>query len=168
MRLLVFPTLLLLWPLAEIAGFVAVGRWIGIWGTLGLVIGTAIAGAYMLRMQGMHMLRQLSATSREGTLPGRDLVDGAMIVVAGILLLLPGFITDTLGLLLFIPPVRRAIWSMIGRRIVVVRASQEQATWTGRTEPPQDRASGPLIDLDEQEYRRNPRSPWKKPPQKGD
>jgi UPF0716 protein FxsA len=162
MRLLLFPTVLLLWPLAEIAGFVVVGRWIGIWGTLALVIGTAIAGGYVLRLQGMHMLRQLSATSREGALPGRDLVDGAMIVVAGILLLLPGLITDVLGVLLFIPPVRRAIWSGIGRRILVVRTSREEAAWTNRDEPQQDRAAGPLIDLDEQDYRRNTRSPWTK------
>src|SRR5687768_10111400 len=116
MRFFLLP-ILLLWPLAEIAGFVLVGRALGLWVTLGLVVGTAILGAFLLRSQGMQILKQISAESREGRMPGRTLVDGAMIVVAGILLLLPGFLTDIIGLALFIPLVRSFLWSLIGRRI---------------------------------------------------
>src|SRR4051812_33672666 len=100
MRPFLIPLLLLGWPLAEITGFVLVGRAIGVWSTLGLVIGSAVLGGILLRSQGTQLLRQISQEGREGRMPGRALVNGAMIVVAGILLLLPGFITDILGLLL--------------------------------------------------------------------
>jgi UPF0716 protein FxsA len=163
MRVLLFPILLLLWPLAEIAGFVLMGHLVGLWGTLGLVIGTAVLGALLLRMQGMHLLRQLSSMGRQRQMPGRELVNGGMLVVAAILLLLPGFLTDILGLLLLIPLVRNIIWSQVGRRVVVVRPGQDEVMRTTPRAPdraPQDAPAGPVIDLDEQEFRRDPSSPW--------
>ena len=163
MRVLLFPILLLVWPLAEIAGFVLMGHLVGLWGTLGLVIGSAVIGALLLRMQGMHLLRQLSAMGRQGQMPGRELVNGGMMVVAAILLLLPGFLTDILGLLLLIPLVRNVIWSQVGRRFVVVRPGRDEVMRTRPREPsaaPQDKTAGPVIDLEEQEFRRDPTSPW--------
>ncbi len=169
MRLLLFPILLLAWPLAEIAGFVIVGRSIGLWGTLGLVIGTSVLGGLLLRAQGIDLLRRLSAASQQGEVPGQALVEGGMIVVAAILLLLPGFITDILGLLLFVPFVRNALWSLIGRRVVVVNGRtgrREQA----RPHPTQPRRNndidGPVIDLDEEDYHRNSSSPWSRGPRR--
>ncbi|MFB9953345.1 FxsA family protein [Rhizobium puerariae] len=166
MRFSLVPLFLVAWPLAEIAGFVLVGRAIGLWATLGLVIGTAILGAVLLRTQGMHMLRQVSTEGREGRMPGRALIDGAMIVVAGILLLLPGFLTDIVGLALFIPFVRNLIWSLVGRRIVVVGSSNSTRYRYESGKPsPNDRKSGPVVDLDEEDFHRNPNpsSPWAGP-----
>ncbi|RWX74578.1 membrane protein FxsA [Neorhizobium lilium] len=162
MRLLLFPILLLAWPLAEIAGFVLVGRAVGLWGTLGLVVGTAILGGLLLRMQGTHLLRQLSAMGRQGQMPGRTLVDGAMIVIAGILLLLPGFLTDIVGLLLFVPFVRDAIWSLARKRVVVVRTGQDDVVRTAGREPRATQPTSspaPVIDLGDEDYRRDPPSP---------
>lgn len=166
MRFFLVPLFLIAWPLAEIAGFVIVGRALGLWATLGLVIGTAVLGAFLLRRQGMHILREVSTEGREGRMPGRTLVDGAMVVVAGILLLLPGFITDIVGLALFIPFVRRALWSLIGRRIVVVRTSSStRYRYDGDRSSPGGTRAGPVVDLDEQDFHRNsnPSSPWAGP-----
>lgn len=173
MRFFPLPLILVGWPLAEIAGFVIVGRTIGLFATLGLVVGTAILGALLLRSQGIHILRKLSAEGREGRTPGRALIDGAMIIVAGILLLLPGFVSDIVGLALFIPFVRRLIWSQIGRRIVVVRSKTGDSVRSGNRydseKPPRNDAKpGPVVDLDEDDFHRdpsppNPSSPWAGP-----
>lgn len=167
MRLLLAPLILLGLPLAEIAGFVIVGKAIGLWATLGLIILSSIVGGFLLRRQGMQLLRQLSSEGREGRAPGRALIDGAMIVVAGILLLLPGFITDIIGLALFLPPVRTLLWSLIGRRVVVMR-SPGQGSHRYESPRPSPNAGNniggkaPVVDLDEEDFHRNPdpSSPW--------
>ncbi len=162
MRLLLVP-LLLLWPLAEIAGFVVVGRAMGLWVTLCLVIGTALVGALLLRHQGMHILKQISAESRQGRMPGKSLGDGAMIVIAGILLLLPGFLTDLIGLLLFVPAVRRLLWSQIASRVIVVRSQTGNYHYQAGGRAPEGRHTpDKIVELDEQDFHRepNPDSPW--------
>ena len=173
MRFFLVPLFLFAWPLAEIAGFVLVGRALGLWATLGLVIGTALLGAILLRSQGTQILREISTESREGRVPGRTLVDGAMIVVAGILLLLPGFITDIIGLALFVPSVRRLLWSLIGRRIVVVGPSSSTRYRYDDGSRPRESKPGPVVDLDEQDFHRDPGSsapnipsPWAGPERK--
>lgn len=160
-------SLLLAWPLAEIAGFVVVGRALGLWSTLALVIGTGLLGAFLMRQQGLHLLKKLSQESKQGQIPAGSVVDGAMIVVAGILLLLPGFITDIVGIALFIPFVRRFLWLLIGRRVVVV-GSRGRSGYTRPTDPPREspNASNKVVDLDEEEFHRNSgpntSSPWSK------
>lgn len=114
------PLLLLALPLAEIALFVLVGSHIGVLATIGLVIATTIAGSVLLRIQGFGAVARIRAAMDAGTAPGRELVHGLMIMVAGILLLLPGFMTDALGLLLFLPPVRDVAWRLLRDRIVIV------------------------------------------------
>jgi UPF0716 protein FxsA len=166
--------LLLAWPLAEIAGFVVVGRALGLWPTLALVILTGLLGAFLLRQQGLHLLRKLSQESQQGHIPARSVVDGAMIVVAGILLLLPGFLTDIVGIALFIPFVRQALWSLIGKRVVIVRSSRTPGGGgfsrpsgpSSQNASPAPSANGKVVDLEEDEFRRdgdpNPSSPWAK------
>ena len=146
MRLLV-PLLILAWPLAEIAAFVAVGSHIGVLATIALVIATAIAGGMLMRVQGLGALQRIQDITRRGDVPGRELVHGVMILLAGLLLLLPGFLTDILGLLLFIPPIRDAVWRILRSRIHIVttNANFRGASRNGRT-----------IDLDEDDFRRDP------------
>lgn len=164
MRFSIVPFFLLLWPLAEIAGFILVGKAIGVWATLALVIGTGVLGALLMRRQGMRLLRRVSAESRRGRTPGQALIHGAMIVVAGILLLLPGFLTDIIGLALLIPAVRAFIWAQIGRRVVVTRSGssagfrysnpRDAGGPTARTDGAEK--GGPVVDLDEDDFHRNP------------
>ena len=95
-------------PLLEIAVFVEVGSEIGAVPTILLTVLTALAGTVMLRLQGVSLLMKIRSEMDAGRVPGSDLVQGALIVVASILLLIPGFVTDAVGLLLFVPPLRTA------------------------------------------------------------
>ena len=161
MRTSLIPLSILLLPLAEIAGFVVVGQMVGVWGTLGLVLLGSLAGLLLLRVQGLQMLRRLSEEGREGRIPGDAIVQGAMIVIGALLLLIPGFITDIIGIALFIPPVRRLLWSWIGRRFVVVSSASytERHSYDRQREPAANRR---VLDLDEDDFKRepNPGSPW--------
>jgi UPF0716 protein FxsA len=106
------PVLLLLFivvPIVEITLFIQVGDAIGLWQTIGLVILTAIAGTVLLRVQGLQTLRRAQGALSQGQAPVREVFDGACLLVAGVLLLTPGFMTDAFGLALFLPPVRELI-----------------------------------------------------------
>ena len=96
-------------PLLEIAGFVVVGGWIGLWATLALVILTAVAGVWVARMQGARVASDLAAASRGLRDPGQPLAEGAILLFAAMLLIVPGFVTDLVGVVLLIPAVRRSI-----------------------------------------------------------
>ena len=96
-------------PLIEIALFVTVGGAIGLWATLAIVVFTALLGTQLMRRQGMMTLARLQKALAEGNNPADPLAQGAMILVAGVLLLTPGFFTDSIGFLLLMPPVRFAL-----------------------------------------------------------
>lgn len=98
-------------PLLELTVAIIVGQRIGLWPTLGLLVAAGIAGGAVLHRQGIAVLSRGFILERDGE-PLVPVVDGALIVCAGILLVVPGFVTDVVGLLLLIPPVRRwvAIW----------------------------------------------------------
>ncbi len=109
-------------PIIEIALFIKVGGAIGVLPTLGIVVATAIVGSALMRMQGMRALDRLRASAEAGGDPVGPIAHGALILVAGMLLILPGFFTDTIGILLLIPVVREQLirW---GASRVTVRAA---------------------------------------------
>jgi UPF0716 protein FxsA len=159
MRSLIIPFLFLLMPLAEIAAFIFVGREVGVGMTLLLVLASAIAGAALLRIQGLGVLRKIQQASQTGSDPGRQLVHGVMIVVAAFLLIIPGFISDIIGLLLFIPAVRDLGWSLLKNRLTIVTAGMAPGPrgFPRGAEPDPDsrRRAGPhVIDLDDDEFSR--------------
>ena len=94
-------------PIIEIAVFIQVGGLIGLWPTLALILLTAFAGAALLRIQGFAVARRAQESLARNELPVAEVFDGFCLVAAGVLLLTPGFVTDTLGALLFIPAFRR-------------------------------------------------------------
>ena len=96
-------------PLIEIAVFIEVGGWIGLWPTIAIVILTAMIGTALLRAQGIATLNRARQQMDRGALPARELFDGLCLLFAGALLLTPGFVTDAVGFLLFVPPVRDSI-----------------------------------------------------------
>lgn len=104
-------------PLLEIFLFLTAGEIIGFWPTLGLVILTAVVGTYLLRSQGLSALQRLQATLARQEFPGAELFDAACLLVAGLLLLTPGFFTDSVGLLLFVSPFRAWMRNLIFRRL---------------------------------------------------
>ena len=120
MRLSFIPLLLLALPFLEIAGFVVVGERIGVLPTLGLVVATGVLGAFLMRLQGFGIMSRIQSEMKDGRDPGRELAHGVMILLAGVLLLIPGFITDILGLLLFVPPLRDMAWRFLRSRVSVV------------------------------------------------
>lgn len=104
-------------PLLEIALFIKVGGWIGLAPTLALIVLTAIIGALMLRQQGISVLMRAQRQLAEGSLPVAEVFEGLCLVIAGALLLTPGFFTDAVGALLLVPGVRRALYRQVRQRI---------------------------------------------------
>ncbi|MBP5858169.1 FxsA family protein [Marivibrio halodurans] len=106
------PLLLLLFiavPIAEIALFIEVGDWIGLWPTIATILVTALIGTTLVRQQGLAALERARTALAEDRLPVAEVLTGACLLVAGALLLTPGFLTDAIGLTLLIPPLRNAI-----------------------------------------------------------
>ena len=93
-------------PILELALFIQVGGAIGLWPTLGIVVLTALAGTLLMRAQGMATLARVQSSLRSAGNPTEPLLHAAMILVAGVLLLTPGFFTDACGFALLLPPVR--------------------------------------------------------------
>lgn len=148
-----FSFLLLLLVFAEIAVFILVGEAIGVLATLGLTLFAMIAGAALLRRQGVATLMRIRADAAAGRLPARPLVEGAVLAIAALLMIVPGFITDAVGILLFIPPVRAALLGRF-RRAAGVRTAQAQFR------PPPAK----VVELGEDEYastRPRPDTPWR-------
>ena len=111
---------LLLIPIVEIGLFIKVGGFIGFRPTIAIVLVTAVLGSYLIRQQGLSALAALrNSVSTLGD-PSRPLFDGAMVIFAGALLLTPGFLTDSLGLILLLPPVRTAVFGYLRQRITMV------------------------------------------------
>ncbi len=105
-------------PIIEIAVFIEVGGQIGLWPTIGIVILTAVVGTALLRQQGISVLFRIKENLEADRIPVRELFDGVCLVVAGALLLTPGFVTDAIGFLLFIPPVRQVVATYIGKQVL--------------------------------------------------
>jgi UPF0716 protein FxsA len=166
MRFPVIPLFLLALPFLEIAGFVIVGRQVGVFYTLALVVASGVLGAMLLRIQGFGVMSRVRNELDAGQDPSRQLAHGAMILLAGVLLLIPGFITDIIGLLLFLPPVRDLAWRFLKNRVVVSAGSFGGFRRPSAGSGPRSR--GKTIDLDEDEYSsgpdagRRPDSPWRR------
>lgn len=108
--------LILLLPILEIVGFIQVGDWIGAGPTIGLLALSAVVGVLLVRHQGLASLTRAQAAAARGEAPIGTVLDGFCAVLAGILLIIPGFLTDILGIALLIGPLRRGIgrW-LLGR-----------------------------------------------------
>lgn len=139
-----FLTLFALVALAEMLTFLWLGSRIGLGWALGLALVTALVGSYLVRRAGLSVWRRMSRKLNGGELPGRELSDGAAILVAGAFLISPGFITDTLGFLLLVPPIRDFIYRAISKRFrtrVAVFTSDSR----GASRAP---IQGEVIDID--------------------
>jgi len=102
-------------PVIEIALFIEIGGRIGVWSTIALVVLTAIIGTWLLRTQGLETLRRAQESAERNIFPVAELFDGICLLVAGVLLLTPGFLTDALGFLLMVPPLRRIVRDWLWR-----------------------------------------------------
>ncbi|MDP6344489.1 MAG: FxsA family protein [Alphaproteobacteria bacterium] len=139
-------------PLIEIAVFIEVGGFIGLGWTLVVVVLTALAGTAMLRWQGLSTLRRAQETMAEGRMPLREVFDGLCLLIAGALLLTPGFVTDLAGGLLFLPTVRTLLGLFVAKHVVA--GGDFRVHMPGHGEPPHaewPEADGDVIDADYEE-----------------
>jgi UPF0716 protein FxsA len=115
--LLPLVVLFVLVPIAELAVIIQVGQVIGVWWTIALLIADSVLGSVLMRSQGRAAWRRFRGAMAAGRVPAREVLDGALVIFGGALLLTPGFITDILGLLLLVPPTRAAIRAILLRRL---------------------------------------------------
>ncbi len=119
--------LLILWPVAEIFVAIKVADAIGVLATVLLLIAGWPLGAWALRSRGRAAWRRLASVVAAGRTPGREVLDGALVVAGGALLMVPGFITDVLGIVLLLGPTRAVMRRLLVRNLqsrVVVRAAR--------------------------------------------
>ena len=112
-----FALVLLGLPLIELFVLIKVGTIIGALPTVAVVVGTAMLGTYLLRRQGLDNYRRMQLSLARGEMPAREMVEGVVILVGSVLLLIPGLITDLIGIFCLIPPLRRVIIDLWLRRV---------------------------------------------------
>jgi UPF0716 protein FxsA len=112
-----FVLLFILVPIAELYVIIQVGHALGVFNTLALLVLMSGAGAWLMKREGLSTLRRARQQLDAGVVPGRELVDGALIILGGALMLAPGFITDVAGILLLLPPVRSGLRALVRRRL---------------------------------------------------
>lgn len=134
-------------PLIEIALFIVIGQAIGVVPTLLGVLLTGLIGALVLRWQGVATLREMQFRMQRGEMPARQVGDAMLIGLGGLLLLLPGYFTDLIGILLLLPPTRELIYRLLARNFRVVEVN---STSYRRTDEPG------MIDLDRGNWRDGP------------
>jgi UPF0716 protein FxsA len=132
-------------PLSEIAVAIQVSHTIGVGETLGLIMLFSIVGAWLAWHIGFSVLRKMRFSLAQGTVPTNELIDAALVFSGGVLLFVPGFITDAFGLLLLFPPSRHAVRNLLKRRFRV-RAYRYGISTTG-TGPSGMGPTGNVIDV---------------------
>jgi UPF0716 protein FxsA len=136
-------------PLVEVYVIVQVGHLIGLPLTLLVLLLVSVLGARLVRQEGRRAWRALSAGLGEGRVPTREVLDGALVLVGGVLLVAPGFVTDAVGLLLVLPvsrPALRRLLTVVATRRLVHTARRSRAGTAGR----------PVIDAEVVNDRRPP------------
>lgn len=117
MVLLVLLVIFVVMPLVELFVIVQVAGEIGVFWTFASLLAVSVFGAWLVKRQGVGVLRRMNAELNAGQLPTNALVDGALVMLAGALLIVPGFVSDAVGLVLLIPPVRAALRTVVVRRL---------------------------------------------------
>ncbi|MBP2243107.1 UPF0716 protein FxsA [Cytobacillus eiseniae] len=105
--------LIILIPVAEVSVLLLSSHLIGLWPTIGFLLLTGVLGAYLAKKQGLEAVRKVQEQLRYGQMPGDAVLDGICILLGGILLLTPGFLSDIIGLLLLAPPTKILFKRMI-------------------------------------------------------
>lgn len=117
-----FPLVFILFiamPILEIAVLIQVGSSIGLLSTLAIIIATAILGTFMLRQQGLATLQRAQSRLATGEMPAQQLMEGMILLVGGVLLLTPGFVTDAIGFFCLIPFTRQWLAARIAQRSII-------------------------------------------------
>ncbi|MEO1266419.1 MAG: FxsA family protein [Pseudomonadota bacterium] len=126
-------------PLAELALLIKLGEIIGLWPTLALIVTTAVVGTALLRQQGLRTLNKVTQSVNAGEAPVIPMVEGVLLLIAGAFLLTPGVLTDVVGGLLLLPPLR----ALLAKRAIAFAVSKGMVhVTTGGGRPHPGSASG--------------------------
>ena len=109
----------LVMSLVELVVIIKIGAAIGALNTIGLLLLSSFVGAWLMKREGLGVLRRMQAAVGAGRVPGKELADAGLILFGGALMVAPGFITDILGMLLLLPPVRAVVRAFVRRRIAL-------------------------------------------------
>ena len=149
--------LLIAVPLIEIYLLLEVGSTIGVLPTVVLVIVTAVAGAALLRMQGLATLARIQDCLKRGEIPAIEMIEGLLLLITGVLLLTPGFFTDALGFACLVPPVRRHFAWLLAQRVTTsTKDPEDPQTFEG--EFWRDEGAAPRRPIDQDPTDKDPRS----------
>ena len=132
-------------PVAEIAVFVEIGSQWGLWPTIGTVFATAVVGSILIRRQGMNIFNQVQNEVHAGRFPDLQIFDGLTLLIAGALLLAPGFITDAAGCLFLIPLIRHFFITSIASFVWVRISADDSAA----SQPREQTIEGEFADVTE-------------------
>jgi UPF0716 protein FxsA len=137
-------------PLVELSLLLRIGEWIGLWPTIGLVLGTGFLGAWLARREGVRAWTAVQEQLGRGAVPGRELLDAVLVLLAGVVLITPGILTDIAGFTLMTGPGRNWVAGRIRKRL----EGSLQATVIGPRGPmepfegsPEKPGSGRVIEL---------------------
>ncbi len=144
-------------PLAEVAIFVEVAQEIGVLATIGAAILAGVLGLALWRYQGLQTLARARQAIERGEAPVEQILRGVWLLPVGALLLLPGFLSDVLALVLLLPPVRAGLAALLARRVVVAGAR------AGARRPHPDRPRVIDVDYHEVEDDLDPLDPPRRP-----
>lgn len=132
-------------PIIEIYVLIQIGSQIGAATTIGFIVLTAIIGAALVRIQGFSTLMRAQSQIAHAKVPAVEVMEGVALVVAGVLLLTPGFITDAFGFILLTPPLRRLIIARLAKRSPIMSQGFNQSR------RPDDGSRPSIIDIDHKE-----------------
>jgi len=136
MVLLLVVAVLVLLPVAEVWLVIEVGGRLGVIGTVAALVAVSIIGTAIVRAEGLRVMRAFLEATAQGEMPTREIVHGAFLVASGVLLLVPGFVSDILGIVLLLPPMRAAAAALVvrrgrgSRRVTVIRADRASGSAT--------------------------------------
>jgi UPF0716 protein FxsA len=147
--------LVLVAPLVELAVIVQVAGAVGVLNTIGLLIAVSLVGAWLAKREGLITLRRIQLALGRGEIPSREVADGALILMAGALMIAPGFISDVVALLLLFPPTRAVIRPVLVRSLA--KRGRARVTVMG-TRGPQGHSPGADDIWDVESWEDPPRS----------
>ena len=132
MPLLALVVLFVLLPVAELAVILQVADGLGVLETIVLLLAVSVVGGWLCKREGLGVLRRIRASLDRHELPTRDLADGGLILLAGALLVTPGFLTDLLGILLLLPPTRAGFRALLLAALARRTTVSVVTGWSGR------------------------------------
>ena len=103
-------------PILELMLIIQVGQAVGAWNTVILIVVDSLVGAWLVKHQGLGLLRKSKDRLRNGEMPSDEIFSGVAVLFAGALMLTPGFLTDVIGLFLLIPPIRNGVLGVARRK----------------------------------------------------